>query len=949
MHAPAYGPREAAGRRWYIAAVRYRRHLYAWVLTVLLVGASVAISLAAHAAPEQPSVLILLSGQPGSPGATAMATGIREVLHNDWAFAVSVDFEHVDVTNFASPEEEEHRLRTVFGIKYKERHFDMIVAALPEAFRFVLRTRDDLWPGTPVVVCGVDERSVRELKPPPGFAVLTIRFDVEGTLRSANALLPDTRYVALVGGASPREQMYHDLIRKAVSKVGGLDVIDLTRLPIADMLARVSTLPEHTVIVHSIYQVDGASRRVDSSDLVPHISNVANRPAFSSVTLTLGRGVVGGVVIDFEDIGRDAGRMASRMLRGETPPSAPVPSFATAVPRFDARQLARWHLDEQRLPEGSQVIFRTPTLWEAYRGYVLSAVGLIGAQAALIVTLLVQRRRRREAQVALAEGRRFETLVSEVIATCATATLDHLDERIRDGLRRVVMFLGVDRGSLWQRADDSAPVSRTHFWQKEDEPAPRGVTDLQSFPYFQKCAEAVNVVCITSPDELPPEASAERAALRSADVRSLIGIPLVDGGRPLGFLVFVSLHAERQWPAHVVQQLQTLAEPFTTALIRIRSVAAVESSVATAGAVLTALPGETAIIDAHGTIVQTNDAWVIARSRAGPHAALTVGANYLDACREAIDIPPDAARKVRSSIESILRGEHEEFTLEYPTSRRGEDRWFELRVRRLERGGGGAAVVHFDVTARRQAEAAAMRHLSQIAHLDRVAGMGQLAASLAHELNQPLTAMLANAQAAKRLLARSEPDIEETRACLTDIISDDQRASEVIRRMRRLLTKTDFVNQPLALNSLVEDTIRLVANEALLHSVTIEFFPTPALPVVYGDAVQIQQVILNLLANAITAAANGGDPTRKVTVRTSVATATYVETSVHDSGKGIAEADLDRIFQPFFTTKVGGLGMGLAISRTIIDAHGGRLIVENDSAGGATFRVHLSTDQPRAT
>jgi len=513
----------------------------------------------------------------------------------------------------------------------------------------------------------------------------------------------------------------------------------------------------------------------------------------------------------------------------------------------------------------------------------------------------------------------------------------------------VVMFLGVDRGSLWQRADDSAPVSRTHFWQKEDEPAPRGVTDLQSFPYFQKCAEAVNVVCITSPDELPPEASAERAALRSADVRSLVGIPLVDGGRPLGFLVFVSLHAERQWPAHVVQQLQTLAEPFTTALIRIRSVAAVESSVATAGAVLTALPGETAIIDAHGTIVQTNDAWVIARSRAGPHAALTVGANYLDACREAIDIPPDAARKVRSSIESILRGEHEEFTLEYPTSRRGEDRWFELRVRRLERGGGGAAVVHFDVTARRQAEAAAMRHLSQIAHLDRVAGMGQLAASLAHELNQPLTAMLANAQAAKRLLARSEPDIEETRACLTDIISDDQRASEVIRRMRRLLTKTDFVNQPLALNSLVEDTIRLVANEALLHSVTIEFFPTPALPVVYGDAVQIQQVILNLLANAITAAANGGDPTRKVTVRTSVATATYVETSVHDSGKGIAEADLDRIFQPFFTTKVGGLGMGLAISRTIIDAHGGRLIVENDSAGGATFRVHLSTDQPRAT
>src|SRR5262245_6096495 len=175
---------------------------------------------------------------------------------------------------------------------------------------------------------------------------------------------------------------------------------------------------------------------------------------------------------------------AAHVLRGETPPSARVPSFATAVRRFDARQLARWHLDERRLPEDSQSIFREPTLWQQYRWHVLGAVGLMAAQAALIVMLLVQRRRRRQAQEALAEGLRFETLVSEIIAACATATLDQLDERIRDGLRRVVMFLGVDRGSLWQRSDDRAPVSRTHFWQKQDQPAPGVATGLQSFPYF---------------------------------------------------------------------------------------------------------------------------------------------------------------------------------------------------------------------------------------------------------------------------------------------------------------------------------------------------------------------------------------------------------------------------------------------------------------------------------
>jgi signal transduction histidine kinase len=221
--------------------------------------------------------------------------------------------------------------------------------------------------------------------------------------------------------------------------------------------------------------------------------------------------------------------------------------------------------------------------------------------------------------------------------------------------------------------------------------------------------------------------------------------------------------------------------------------------------------------------------------------------------------------------------------------------------------------------------------------------MGQLASSPAHEVSQPLTAILANAQAAKRLLASPQPDLEELRACVADVISDDHRASEVIRRMRGLLKRTDVVSTPLALNDLAAGTIGLVASEALLHEVTIQFRPAADLPVAYGDGVQIQQVILNLVSNAIAAAAEGDAANRRVIVWTAVATAPYVELGVHDSGKGIPEADLGRIFEPFFTTKIDGLGMGLAISHAIVEAHGGRLLVENDPAGGATFHVHLRT------
>jgi signal transduction histidine kinase len=370
-----------------------------------------------------------------------------------------------------------------------------------------------------------------------------------------------------------------------------------------------------------------------------------------------------------------------------------------------------------------------------------------------------------------------------------------------------------------------------------------------------------------------------------------------------------------------------------------------ESSASIVDAVLAALPGETAVLDAVGTIVQVNKAWAAA---AGTDEGLAVGANFLKACDHSLDMPADDARRLHTAIVSILTGHRDELTFECPALRHGGDHWLELRVRHLARLGGGAVVMRFDVTARRQAQAAIQRHVSHIAHLDRVGALGHLASSIAHELNQPLTAILSNAQAAIRLLGDATLDLAELRGCLADIVSDDRRAAAVIGRMRELLRKSAVHKVPLAINDLVKTTVALVANDALLHAVAIEVTPAPTLPVAHGDSVQIQQVLLNLLSNAIAASAAGRAAGRKITVRTAALDADDVEVAVHDSGDGIAQADLERLFEPFFTTKSEGLGMGLAISRMIVEAHGGQLLAENDPAGGATFRVHLRVESPNA-
>lgn len=249
-------------------------------------------------------------------------------------------------------------------------------------------------------------------------------------------------------------------------------------------------------------------------------------------------------------------------------------------------------------------------------------------------------------------------------------------------------------------------------------------------------------------------------------------------------------------------------------------------------------------------------------------------------------------------------------------------------------------VVVRDITERRRAEMELQTQRTELAHLSRVALLGELSATFAHELNQPLAAIMSNARAGQRLMARKPPDVAEVRAILEDIVADDRRAGEVIRRMQALLKRGELQLHPLDVNEVVHEVLQLLHSELIRREVLVHTTLAPALPRVPGDRIQIQQVLMNLLFNACDAMADQSRDGRSVSIATS-GTLGAVRISVADQGTGIAEGNEERVFEPFFTSKRHGLGLGLAICRTIVAAHGGRLWAVNNAERGATFHLVL--------
>jgi C4-dicarboxylate-specific signal transduction histidine kinase len=260
----------------------------------------------------------------------------------------------------------------------------------------------------------------------------------------------------------------------------------------------------------------------------------------------------------------------------------------------------------------------------------------------------------------------------------------------------------------------------------------------------------------------------------------------------------------------------------------------------------------------------------------------------------------------------------------------------------------GVAFV-LDLTERKHVEGALRDAQTRLAHVTRITTLGELTASIAHEVNQPLAAVVANAEAGLRWLRRGTPDLEAACRSVEWIIDDGNRASEVIRRVRALANKTSLEKVPLDVNDIVRETIPLVRRELISHQVLLRMELAPALPTILGDRVQLQQVIINLVMNGTEAMQSVTDRPRELLIRSRQDEKQLVLASVTDCGVGISAENADRLFNAFFTTKSSGMGMGLSICRSIVEAHDGRLWATANLPHGATFQFTLPVNADHAS
>jgi PAS domain S-box-containing protein len=711
----------------------------------------------AHA--DQPAdikkVLVLFPSEGWSaPSHRAVYNGMKAVFDQSSRQDVILLGDILDLS-FTTEGIEQRHLADFYRTKYAKENIDVVVPVTPASLYFVLRHRNIMFPARPIVFCTYPADELDRLDRGSDVTGVAVTVDIGGTIDLARNFQPGLRRLAVVAGTGPLDLYLASLAREIFKKNfhGQLEWIDLTGLHMQELLSRVSRLPESTAILYLNLQKDGSGRSHVPAEAMQLVSKSANAPLYNLIDTALGYGSVGGRLTTIEAYGRETAKIVLRVLSGERAASIEPVVMSDNPAMFDWRELKRWKIDENALPQGSTILFRETSLWEVYKWWVIGAFSFICLQTLLIVLLMNNLDKRKRAEANL------------------------------------------------RRAQEIASIGSFYYNIQED------------------------------------------AVSWSVGADEIFGLSPDSGLTYEAFLQIVHPEDREQ------------------VLMRWRA----------------ALEGETYDLE-HRILVGGMVRWVRAK----------------------IEVKFDKRGKPFAATGSVQ-----------------------------------------DITPRKRSEEETSRFRQQLAHVSRVSTVGVLGQNLAHEINQPLATILANAEAAQQLLADEPPELKEASEAIDDIVSANKQAQEVIRRIRNLVKEKPLEHKRVDLNRAVEGAVQLVRVDAASKGVTIRFNLESDLPQVTGDEVQLQQVVLNLIINAMEALCQNHFSQRLITIKTDWDGEGTVSLWVSDTGAGIDQKTMKRIFEPFFTNKPQGLGLGLSISRSIVEAHGGCLSVTSSPDKGATFCCRL--------
>jgi PAS domain S-box-containing protein len=859
--------------------LRYRLvELCAFVSSALLC----VVSAFALGSPESEKSVLVLYGERGDlPAIEAVEENLREVFHGSRSPPIELFSEYLDFARFSGSQQETTLVRYLQD-RYAGRRIDLVMPVAGSALEFALSHRVELFPAAPMVFCATDQRELENLALPADVTGIVGHFDIERTIDLIFQLQPDVSEIVCVSGTSGFDRRWADETRKVLermhSRISARWIIDKS---LAATIDEVSRVPKTSAVLFVSMLRDGAGQSTSSVDAVRDLALVSKAPIYGPSSQFLNAGVVGGAMFDFGLNGRNAAELALKALRGQWVHYGSPETESHNPLLINWQALKKAGLPEQRVPAGAELRLQPPGLWETHRLFISVAFVAVILQAILIAGLVLERFLRRKAEASLRQSEERMSLAAEA------ANLG-------------VWIWDVDRNEVW-----TTDKGRTLLGFTPDERVDYAALTARVHPEDRGSREAAIHCAMNNGGEyameyrvLLPDGTLRWIGSRGHFVRG----DRIKTNRLIGVWMDVTGQKKAQ-------------EALRESEARFRAMA-------DTAPVLIWMSGTDKLCTFF------NKGWLDFTGRSleqelGNGWAEGVHREDLDRCLEVYITSFEKRRP---------------FTMEYRLRRRdGEYRWI------LDSGGPrfapddtflGYIGSCIDITEHKQAEEEARIHREELAHLSRVAIMGEMAGSLAHELNQPLTGIVNNSSAGRRFIAKRRADPRKLDSLFEAICEDGRRAGGIIRGIRCMVQKGNYVRSAVNLNDVIASVLRLVHSDALERHCALITEADPKLPLVMGDQVQLQQVLLNLIMNAFDAMGETPPAQRRVIIRSERISGGRVRVSVRDFGTGLSVENPERIFEHFFSTKQNGLGMGLAIVRSIITSHDGELAAVNAEGGG---------------